>query len=363
MPGFVSVGDGAARCCRPGGPRRRPRSSACRRRRWRSRAGRRCRWPGSPSCTRTARSRTSRRRPGAGRARPVLVGDRGDARAGAVAGRRGQRDGAADRAARVRERDRRARCCRRSGWPWWRWRCCPRRRSRWRGRPRRRRRRPWCPSCTSRASCRRCRSASSCRPRRGAPRSATEITPLPASVAVALTVAVPVSGVAALTPVAGAVLSTRRELDGAGARVARGVERDGAQVVEAVGDAGGVPASRCTGAAVGAQIVGPGAGAGGRALEGDGDERAVRARGRRQRHGGAQRRAGVAQRDRDAVEGGRGAERLVAWSELATKVAWERPTPPEKAAAASSTARRSRRFIAGPPPLRCPPPATARRCS
>ena len=41
---------------------------------------------------------------------------------------------------------------------------------------------------------------------------ATEITPLPASVAVALTVAVPVSGVAALTPVAGAVLSTRREL-------------------------------------------------------------------------------------------------------------------------------------------------------
>jgi hypothetical protein len=52
-----------------------------------------------------------------------------------------------------------------------------------------------------------------------------------------------------------------------------------------------------------------------------------------------------------------------AWFEPATKVAWERPTPPEKAAAASSTASRRRRFIAGPPPLRCPPGATVRRCS
>jgi hypothetical protein len=42
---------------------------------------------------------------------------------------------------------------------------------------------------------------------------ATEVTPLPpVSDAVALTVAVPVSGVAAVTLTAGAVLSTRREL-------------------------------------------------------------------------------------------------------------------------------------------------------
>ncbi len=49
-------------------------------------------------------------------------------------------------------------------------------------------------------------------PEDGRASSATEITPLPASVAVALTVAVPVSGVGAVTDVAGPVLSTRREL-------------------------------------------------------------------------------------------------------------------------------------------------------
>ncbi len=49
-------------------------------------------------------------------------------------------------------------------------------------------------------------------PADGRASKATEITPLPPSVAMALTAAVPVSGVAALTPVAGAVLSTRREL-------------------------------------------------------------------------------------------------------------------------------------------------------
>ncbi len=48
-------------------------------------------------------------------------------------------------------------------------------------------------------------------PEDGRASKATESTPLPPSVAVALTVALPVSGVAALTEVAGAVLSTRRE--------------------------------------------------------------------------------------------------------------------------------------------------------
>ena len=48
-------------------------------------------------------------------------------------------------------------------------------------------------------------------PEEGRASKATESTPEPASLAVALTAAEPVSGVAALTEVAGAVLSTRRE--------------------------------------------------------------------------------------------------------------------------------------------------------
>ena len=48
-------------------------------------------------------------------------------------------------------------------------------------------------------------------PEDGRASKAAESTPLPPSVEVALTVTLPVSGVAALTDVAGAVLSTRRE--------------------------------------------------------------------------------------------------------------------------------------------------------
>ena len=51
-----------------------------------------------------------------------------------------------------------------------------------------------------------------------------------------------------------------------------------------------------------------------------------------------------------------------AWSELATKVAWERPTPPERAAAASRTRRRTARFIGAPPRAPRPTPARGRRC-
>ena len=174
----------------------RPRSSPCRRRRSRSRAGRRCRSAGVGPAARERRARAGAgRRPGAGRARAVLVEHRGDAAARAVAASSRQRDGAAERRAGVGERDR--------------------------GRGvvddpvggRRARRVAGAvgrggahvpgavgdggrvPACRSRAALPSLQIGVQLPPEDGRASKATEITPLPPSVAVALTVAVPVSGV------------------------------------------------------------------------------------------------------------------------------------------------------------------------
>ena len=111
--------------------------------------------------------------------------------------------------------------------------------------------------------------------------------------------------------VLGTVLSTRRVAPPAvAARVAGGVQGDGAAcragrrpppvVVEGAG----------VGRGRGSAGVGPCAGAGGRGLEGHGGDAAVRGGRGRERRRAAQRAAGVGDRDADGVEVGRGGERV-----------------------------------------------------